>query len=198
MSRIASGLFVCDTIPAMLPDPAPESAAAAANPFTTGDVLVILRERGWLHAEPSAEQLAWCESAAALLGPRGADRDALESLLELVFHYDARAILAQVESHAVLARSGARDVLRHLALLVLEGAALDSDRFKGIVAALKEQLELRGRELFHPMRLALAGRAGEGEFDRVILLLDTAAPLPFSVRVKGARERILEFCTALD
>jgi glutamyl-tRNA synthetase/nondiscriminating glutamyl-tRNA synthetase len=75
---------------------------------------------------------------------------------------------------------------------------LDSDRFKEIITALKESLEIRGRELFHPIRLALAGRAGDGELDRVILLLDEAAGASFTVRVKTARERILEFCAALD
>ncbi|MGA2483079.1 MAG: hypothetical protein ABSF92_08175 [Candidatus Acidiferrales bacterium] len=181
----------------MLPDATPESSVAAVNPFTAADVVGVLRERGWLTAEPSAEQSAWCERAAALLGPHASDRAALESFLALVFHYDARAILGQVESHAVLARYGARDVVRHVALLILEDGPLDSDRFKDIVTALKERLEVRGRELFHPIRLALAGRAGEGDLDRVILLLDPAAPLPFAVRVKGARERILEFCAAL-
>ena len=48
------------------------------------------------------------------------------------------------------------------------------------------------------VRTALAGRAGEGELDRVILLLDEAARLSFAVPVKSARERILEFCSALD
>jgi len=182
----------------MLPDAAPESSVAAANLLTAADVASILREHAWLTAEPSAEQLAWCERSAALLGPHASGRAALEGLLTLVFQYDARAILGHVDSHVVLARYGARDVLRHLALLILESGPLDSDRFKEIVTALKERLEVRGRELFHPIRLALAGRDGGGELDRVILLLDGAAPLPFSVRVKGTRERILEFCAALD
>jgi hypothetical protein len=59
-------------------------------------------------------------------------------------------------------------------------------------------MELRGRELFHPIRLALAGRAGEGELDRVILLLEEASSLPFAIPVKPARTRVLEFCAALD
>jgi glutamyl-tRNA synthetase/nondiscriminating glutamyl-tRNA synthetase len=82
--------------------------------------------------------------------------------------------------------------------LLLGGEALDSERFKEIITALKERLEIRGRELFHPIRLALAGRAGEGELDRVVLLLDEAAGISFAVPVKSARERILEFCSALD
>jgi nondiscriminating glutamyl-tRNA synthetase len=172
--------------------------AVAMNPFAAPDVARILRERGWAVAELPAEQTAWCEHAAAILGTQAADRDGLAALLGLVFHYDSREILARVESHAVLSRYAARDVLRQLALLLLEGPALNSEGFKEIITAMKERLDIRGRELFHPIRLALAGRAGEGELDRVILLLDEAASASFIVRVKSARERILEFCAALD
>jgi nondiscriminating glutamyl-tRNA synthetase len=182
----------------MMPEDMANSPAVAVNPFTAADVVGILRERGWAAGELSAEQVAWCEHAAAMLGAHAADREALAELLGLAFHYDAQEILARVESHAVLSRYAARDVLRQLALLLLEGAALNSDRFKEIITALKEGLDIRGRELFHPLRLALAGRAGEGELDRVILLLDEAAGAAFAVRVKSARERILEFCAALD
>jgi nondiscriminating glutamyl-tRNA synthetase len=175
-----------------------DSPAVAVNAFTGADVAGILLERGWGASEVSTEQIAWCEHAAAILGVHAVDRDALAELLGLVFHYDSREILGRVESHAVLSRCAARDVLRQLALLVLEGGALDSDRFKGVVTSLKEGLDIRGRELFHPIRLALAGRAGEGELDRVILLLDEAAGAGFATRVKSARERILEFCAALD
>jgi len=182
----------------MLPEETRTEPVAAVNPFTAVDVAAILHKQAWRAPEPSAEQLAWCERAAALLGPHAGDRAALADLLALVFHYDAHKIIAQVDSHVVLSRYAARDVLRQLALLLLDGAPLTSERFKEIVSALKDGLDLRGRELFHPLRLALAGRAGEGDLDRVILLLDEAASLPFAVRVKSARARILEFCAALD
>ena len=182
----------------MLPADHSDAPVAAVNPFTAADVVAILRERGWLVAEPSLEQHAWCERAASMLGGHATDRTALADLLGLVFQYDAREIISRVESHVVLSRYAARGVLRQVALLLLDGAALTSERFKEIVTALKGGMELRGRELFHPIRLALAGRAGEGELDRVILLLDKAAALSFAVPVKSARVRILEFCSALD
>jgi hypothetical protein len=182
----------------MLPADHSDAPVAAVNPFTEADVLAILREREWLTGGSSTEQNAWCERAASMLGGHAADRAALADLLGLVFQYDAREIISRVESHVVLSRYAARDVLRRVALLLLDGTPLTSERFKEIVTALKDGMELRGRELFHPIRLALAGRAGEGELDRVILLLDEAAALSFAMPVKSARERVLEFCTALD
>jgi len=175
-----------------------EKSAEPVNPFTSEDVVVILRENGWLTGQATPEQNAWCERAVAILGPQVAERSALAELLGLVFHYDASEILSKVESHVVLSRYAARDVLRQLALLLLDGVPLTSERFKEIITALKEGMDLRGRELFHPLRLALAGRAGEGELDRVILLLDEAARIGFAAPVKSARNRILEFCSMLD
>jgi glutamyl/glutaminyl-tRNA synthetase len=178
---------------------APESSFAnVENKFCAADVLEILQARNWLTANPSAEQTAWCERAAALLGPKAADATSLEGLLSLIFHYDAQEILSTIDAHVVLSRYAARDVIRKLANLVLDTASLTTDRFREIVDALKVHLDIRGRELFHPLRLALAGRCGEGELDRVILLLDDAAPANFSVPVKSARTRVVEFCSALD
>jgi glutamyl/glutaminyl-tRNA synthetase len=170
----------------------------AANLFNAADVTEILRERAWLTSEPSSEQNAWCCRAAEMLGPHVSDRRALAELLSLVFHYDAAEVMTRVESHIVLSRYAARDVLRQLARLVLDDGPFTSERFKEVVATLKEDLDLRSRELFHPLRLALAGRAGEGELDRVILLVDDAAGLSFSVPVKTVQQRILEFCSTLD
>ena len=168
------------------------------NPFTADDVLAILRERGWLKAEASAEHVAFAERAASLLGHFALDRTGLGDLLQLVFTYEAARSLETSEAHAVLTRYAARDVIRELALFLLDPAPFTSDRFKEAVALLKERLELRGRDLFHPIRLALAGRAGEGELDRVIVLVDEAAPLPFAVPMKSVRARMLEFCSLLD
>jgi hypothetical protein len=178
-------------------------AAPSATPtFTASDIESVLTERGWLagHAkietDPALE--AWSTRAADLLGPQAADRAALADLLKLVFSYNAPAILQKPSSQAVLAREGSRDVIRELANRVLDGGEIDSDRFKEIIDSMKAALPQRSRELFHPIRLALAGRAGEGELDRVILLLDSAARLDFAVPVKGARQRMLEFCAAMD
>lgn len=183
----------------MIPESSTQSTPATANAFTPADVAAILRERGWWDRTAHPPDLeAWLAEAAALLGPHCANRDSLAEMLRLIFYYDAQEILQRPESHVILAREGAREVIRELALLVLEGPEVDSDRFKEVISSLKVNLHFRGRELFHPIRLALAGHAGEGDLDRVILLVDPAARLPFRAPVKSTRARMLEFCAALE
>lgn len=186
----------------MTPDAFAESPAAIENVAAGADVAAILRERGWLDSSRDIDADSalgqWCSRAAELLAPHAADRTALTDLLALVFAYDARSLVREPSDQAVLARVGARDVIREVGNRLLDGGDLDSDRFKEIIDGVKAALPHRGRELFYPIRLALAGRAGDGELDRVILLLDAAASLDFSVPVKGARQRMLEFCAAFD
>ncbi len=171
-----------------------DNQAIAVNPFCAADVVEVLRARGL--AELSAEQMAWCERAAFLLGPQVADRAGLADLLGLVFEYDATRVMKDVEAHNVMTRYAARDVIRMLARLVLDGGACTPERFSEMVTAMKAELDIRGRELFHPLRLALAGRSGEGDLDRVILLIDAASEAGFAV--KTVRERMVEFCSVME
>ena len=168
------------------------------NPYSATDILTLLSENHWLTTDPTPEQIAWAERAARLLGHYAEDRAALGNLLRPVFHYDAAEILQSPGAQAGISRFAAREVIRHLALLVLEPAPFTSERFKEVATYLKETCGVRSRDLFHPIRLALTGRIGEGELDRVILLLDEASLLPFATPVKSVRARILEFCSALD
>lgn len=187
-----------------------QQSLASANAFSAADVEAILRERGWLTADTTPEMEAWLGDAAALLGAQITARSVapedprsmLRDLLLLIFSYDARTLLEHVNNQTVMAREGAREVIRELANLILlfpasENVGLDSRRYQEVIESLKTSLNFRGRELFHPIRLALAGRAGEGELDRVILLLDRAANLGFASPVKGTRQRMIEFCAAL-
>jgi hypothetical protein len=186
-------------------EPSHESGVAAAvSPFSAADVETILLERAWLSGQAAPEMGEWMRDAAEWLGLQVAlhaanqGPAALAELLRLVFVYDAASLLKDKANQAVMAREGARDVVRELANRVLDGGEIDSERFREIVVHLKGIFGSHGRKIFYPLRLALAGRTGEGELDRVILLLDRAAKLPFGVQVKGTRQRMLEFCAALS
>jgi hypothetical protein len=184
-------------------EPSSEPSSAIVSPFSAADVEAILREEGWLSEFAAAETEQWMRDAAESLGLQvalhsvGQEKRSLRELLALIFSYDAAKMLELKDNQAVMAREGARDVIRELASRVLAGGEIDSERLREIIAELKAIFGSGGRKIFYPLRMALAGRTGEGELDRVILLLDRAAQLPFSILVKSARARMLEFCAAL-
>jgi len=176
-----------------------DNPTAVENPFRAANVAEVLASRGWKTVDERGTDEArqsWCERAATLLGPQVADREGLTDLLGLIFEYDATRTMSDIESHNVMTRYAARDVIRLLASLVLDGGVCTAERFSEIVTALKTELDVRGRELFHPLRLALAGRSGEGGLDRVILLIDAAWEAGFAV--KTVRERMVEFCSVVE
>ena len=117
------------------------SDAPRENLFSAADIDEILREHGWLNTNVAQDGACerWASRAAFLLGPQAADRAELAKLLALVFNYDASEILRTTVSHAVLSREGARDVIRELALAVLEGPrcrfrALQSNHYRNKIA----------------------------------------------------------------
>jgi hypothetical protein len=179
-----------------------EAPARAENKFSALDVETILREHGWLLLEVRVTEdpalQIWFARAAEFLGPHSLDRDALTELLSLFFCCDAAARMQQIGSQSVMSREGARDVIREIANRLLDGGDIDSERLNEIVDSVKKSTPYRSREIFHPLRLALAGRVGEGELDRVILLIDFASKLNFAAPVKSCRQRMIEFCAALD
>jgi hypothetical protein len=198
--------FTQDDVELDVAAPVAEAAAAPSvdTRFSVQDVNDIIARRGWLVGHTMVGNSTfglhvWFARALTLLGPKSPTIEHLEGLLALVFEYNAAANLELPENRAVLVRTGAREVIRELANRILDaGGISSSERFKEIVDAIKAAVPFRSRVIFHPLRLALAGRTGEGELDRVILLLDSAAQLPFTTKVKDTRERMLEFCAALD
>lgn len=142
--------------------------APAVNSFSARDVAAALGERGWLAAEqggigcgPALQ--AWLSRAAELLGPHCANHTELAGLLDPIFVYDAVASLGDPANQDVLARTGAREVIRELANRVLDGGEIDSDRFKQIIESMKESVPYRSRAMFsaHPHRFDWA-RRGRG------------------------------------
>src|ERR1700722_16808770 len=140
----------------MTPEAFAEEVPQAPHRFTGADVCAILRERGWLEGGRKADEdqdlQIWAVQAADLLGPHATDGASLAEMLALIFHYDAAALLQEAGNQSLMARSGAREIIRELGNCLLDGGDVDSDRFKVIVDRIKTRLTHRGPALFHPIR----------------------------------------------
>ena len=121
--------------------------------------------------------------------------------LAVVFQYDAVSALRDPTIAAEMRDDGARGVVTALAEELAAAPRLDRERFRAIANQVKARTGQKGRALFHPIRLALTGRAEGPELDLAVPAIDRGAELPPASgipKILGNRERAAAFIKALE
>jgi len=156
-----------------------------------------LQEAGWVTAPDRAglEFLARAVTAAAA----SVDRlDQVPVRLHFLFDYSASRALEHPAVRSEAETAGA--VVEALADVLATAAPLvDRDAFRAAAAQVRQRTGVKGKELFHPIRLALTGEAEGMELDIAVPLIEGAARLEGTGMrpVAGARERAAEFARLL-
>jgi nondiscriminating glutamyl-tRNA synthetase len=124
--------------------------------------------------------------------------DQLPARASLIFNYDAAAALAAPDNSEVLAWQNTDAVLARFTAKILEDesskeARLTPERFKQIVNEVKAETGARGKELFHPIRLAVTGSHSGPEFDKLIPILEEGSRLQLPKHVPNVWERVKAF-----
>ena len=117
-----------------------------------------------------------------------------------IFDYDAARALEDSENAQVFSNPKAGEVVKSFNVLVriLQEGTLEAQNFKSFLESLKESVGVKGKDLFHPVRIALIGSHSGPDFDRLIPLIEEGSKLDLPVHVKSVRERVREFVAALD
>jgi nondiscriminating glutamyl-tRNA synthetase len=129
--------------------------------------------------------------------------DRLEEIperLQLVFEFDPATALKQSNVVHVLEQRGAREVILALPEAI-EGALLDHVAFRAMAARVRERTGMKGKALFHPIRVALTGSDGGPELDLLVPAIDRGAALPQSagvVKIISCKERAALFAEAIS
>jgi nondiscriminating glutamyl-tRNA synthetase len=120
--------------------------------------------------------------------------------LAFLFDYDADRTLADQEIRAEMSTAPARSVVRALADELAVAPPLDREKFRSVANLVKARTGLKGKALFHPIRVVLTGRAEGPELDLAVPAIDRGAALPESAgipRIVGNKERTTAFARAL-
>jgi glutamyl-tRNA synthetase/nondiscriminating glutamyl-tRNA synthetase len=110
-----------------------------------------------------------------------------------IFNFNpAEALTTEPVKH-VLAETRATDVIRALAEeLARPGRELPRD-WKEVVGAVKAQTGQKGKQLFHPIRVALTGSDSGPELDKLLPIFETGSRLVLPKPVLGCRQRAAAF-----
>jgi nondiscriminating glutamyl-tRNA synthetase len=154
---------------------------------------------GLLPENPDERIRAWFGKVIALLGPSVDRLDQLPERAELIFRYVAAAAVNSPDNAEVLAAPKTADILAAFAQQV-EGdpSPMTPERFKAIMNEVKAKTGAKGKDLFHPVRIALTGSHSGPEFDKLIPILEEGSQLELPQHVMNVRERMAAFRTAKD
>ena len=149
---------------------------------------------GLIPSDPCERVAAWFSKVIALLVPSVNKLDELPQRAELIFHHDAAAAVSSPENAELLATAKSREVIAAFGQLVeADDAPITPERFKAIMNDVKAKTGAKGKDLFHPIRIALTGSHSGPEFDKLIPILEEGSQLDLPQRVLNVRERLAEF-----
>ena len=159
----------------------------------------FLRRADLLPASPNGNVSGWANKVIDLLAPYV---DRLEQLPEragIIFKHDPERFLKIAENAEIFANDDRK------AISVLgefhkrcPDAELTPERFKAIMNEVKADVGVKGKDLFHPIRIALIGSHSGPDFDRLIPLIEEGSRLELPAKVKSVHERIREFLAAVE
>jgi glutamyl-tRNA synthetase/nondiscriminating glutamyl-tRNA synthetase len=116
---------------------------------------------------------------------------------KLVFGYDANTVVTGDETRHVAEEAGSRAVLSAFVpkVLVLT-EPLTYAKFREIAKIVQKETGKKGKDLFHPIRVALTGAVSGPELEKLIPIFEEGANLGLARRVKSCAERLREFAKA--
>ena len=154
----------------------PDRLATLAVPY--------FEKRGYVVGSLSDAARAWLEFALPQVATSVDRLDQLPDRLETVFFAPGAPLEEEIDPKLLTAL---RDELNTGPRLV------DKETFRGLAGRLKDRTGLKGKSLFHPIRVLITGANDGPELDVIIPAIDRAASLTEDSglkRVVGCRERV--------
>ena len=156
----------------------------------------FLQHAGLLSSMDIATQ-EWASQVIEALLPAVDNLSQIPAKAAFIFNFDPLEALKTDPVQHVLSEVKAPDVIRAFAdELVKPGREILRD-WKEIVAAVKAQTGQKGKQLFHPIRVALTGSDSGPELDRLLPIFENGSRLRLPKSVLSCSQRSTSFAAAM-
>jgi nondiscriminating glutamyl-tRNA synthetase len=149
--------------------------------------------RRWLPPNSSADVDPWFDRVLELFLPAV---DQLQQLPEKAAALWAIPAIASEDAALLASEAGERVASAFCGKVLAETGGLTPQRFKELMNEVKTATGVKGKDLFHPVRIILTGAHSGPEFDKLIPLLEEGSRLALPTRVWSVRERVEAFISA--
>ncbi|NMC65261.1 MAG: glutamate--tRNA ligase [Acidobacteria bacterium] len=158
--------------------------------------LPYLQEAGLIGKELPAAEKEWLTTAVELLLEGSNKFSELPQKFSLIFDFKPESL--EEEATAIISSDSARKVLKALVEKTAGLTEFNYDLFARITGEIKKETGIKGKELYHPLRVMLTARASGLELDKFIPLIEAGAKLNFPRPVKSSLQRITEFARLIN
>lgn len=158
----------------------------------------FLASAGFLAEPLDAATRAWLERVIGAVLKNLDHLSQLPDAVRLVFDYDAARIASGEDTRQVIEDAAARQVLAAFIPRVLAEENLTSERFREIAREVQKQTGKKGKDLFHPIRVAVTGAVSGPELEKLIPIFEEGSKLPLKRHVKSVAERLSEFAAVAN
>ena len=142
---------------------------------------------------PGPDVLAWLERVLDAVLKNIQSLAQLPDAVHIIFEYEARKA---IEALQLSAAASARAVLNAFIPKALAEGELSYERFRALTKEVQSETGKKGKDLFHPIRVALTGAESGPELEKLIPIFEEGSKLPLARHVKSVAERLREFTEA--
>jgi nondiscriminating glutamyl-tRNA synthetase len=143
---------------------------------------------GRLEGEAPPETMEWLGRLALLYSDRLPSMSQLPKESTFLFEFDAERCLADPEIRRTLADPKSLAVIEAL-VRRLGPDPLTAPRFQSLADEVRRDTGAKGRDLYHPMRVALTGASSGPELVKLLPVIEEGSRLPFRGRIASCGER---------
>jgi nondiscriminating glutamyl-tRNA synthetase len=172
-----------------------------ADPARIAELSVPYFRQAGVEMAPDVRGVEFLAMAMAMATASVDRLDEVPARLAFLFEYAPERTLADGRVREEMLREGARAVVMALAEELAAAPRVDREKFRAVANQVRARTGQKAKALFHPIRIALTGRAEGPELDLAIPAIDRGADVPRDAGIPpivGCRERAAAFIAALE
>ena len=141
----------------------------------------------WLPESASGAVIDWFDRVLTLFLPAVDQLQQLPEKAAVVWHLTD---VTQEDEAILHSEAGSKVAQAFRAKVLAEAGAMTPERFKELMNEVKAETGVKGKDLFHPVRIILTGAHSGPEFDKLIPLFEDGRRLDLPAHVLSVRERV--------
>ncbi len=149
-----------------------------------------LVSRNWITPPVAPAEQKWLEALVEGLKKYLNKAEDIVDAAGVIFDFCPERDLTAEETVLLRTPGDARRVLLELEKQTRGEGPLTAELFESILAGIRDTLEVKGKALFHPVRLALTGKASGPDLKAIVPLIEDGSQLGLRRLIPGIGERI--------